>query len=176
MQCDLCTIFRLHKADDRHGQTRYVMLKNKGYNVICGCPCTFLKGQEMLRSMYRAAVPDFSWSHATSGDKSDEGYSIVTIQVRRNRLAHLDSLGHSLKRLVQSKVSECLSNMCSDLQALNLHLGHRWYQTMLFRCLGGQAQLKLQHRLVWGLIQRDFSCRLQVIILGKHLNSPDEKR
>lgn len=29
----------------------------------------------------KPAIPNFSWSHATTGEKDDQGYSIVKIQV-----------------------------------------------------------------------------------------------
>ncbi|KAK9837688.1 hypothetical protein WJX74_003010 [Apatococcus lobatus] len=35
---------------------------------------------KLMTDMVKPAIPNFSWGHATSGDKSDDGYSIVTVQ------------------------------------------------------------------------------------------------
>ena len=35
----------------------------------------------------KPAIPNFSWSHATTGEKDDQGYSIVRVQVNSISLA-----------------------------------------------------------------------------------------
>lgn len=36
-----------------------------------------------MSDVLKPAIPNFSWSHVTSGQKDEEGYSIVKIQVEQ---------------------------------------------------------------------------------------------
>ena len=85
-------------------------------------------------------MPDFSWSHATSGDKSDEGYSIVTVQVRRTRQdVSLTAQGICWSVLLQVRYLNAIT--VSDLQALNLHTGHHHVPKNALPLIGGRASI-----------------------------------